>query len=96
MKAPTHFKFRLYVAGDGPNSAQAVANLNDICREHLPERHEIEVIDVLREQKRALADGVMLTPLLVKLSPAPVQRITGTLSWRELVLHALNLPIQPQ
>ena len=92
MKTPALFKFRLYVAGDGPNSAQAVANLNAICLEHLPERHEIEVIDVLREQKRALADGVLLTPLLIKLSPAPVQKITGTLNWREPLLQALGLP----
>jgi circadian clock protein KaiB len=86
------FKFRLYVAGDGPNSLQAIANLKAICHEHLPERHEIEIVDVLREQKRALADGVMLTPLLVKLSPAPTRKITGTLSRREPVLQALGLP----
>jgi circadian clock protein KaiB len=92
MSTPTHFKFRLYVAGDGPNSAQAVANLDAICREHLAERHEIEVVDVLREPQRALADLVMLTPLLVKLSPEPVRKITGTLSQRGPVLQALGLP----
>jgi len=94
MSKPAHFKFRLYVAGDGPNSAQAVANLEALCREHLPERHEIEVVDVLREPRRALADLVMLTPLLVKLSPAPIRKITGTLSRREPVLQALGLPTQ--
>ncbi len=92
MSAQIRFKFRLYVAGGGPNSTQAVANLRALCREHLPERHEIEIVDVLREQKRALADGVMLTPLLVKLSPGPVLKILGTLSKRELVLQALGLP----
>ncbi len=92
MSQSPQFKFRLYVAGDGPNSLQAIANLKAICHEHLPERHEIEIVDVLREQKRALADGVMLTPLLVKLSPAPTRKITGTLSRREPVLQALGLP----
>jgi circadian clock protein KaiB len=92
MSRPAHFKFRLYVAGDGPNSTQAVANLDAICREHLAQRHEVEVVDVLREPQRALADLVMLTPLLVKLSPAPIRKITGTLSQREPVLHALGLP----
>jgi circadian clock protein KaiB len=91
MNNPAHFKFRLYVAGDGPNSAQAMANLDALCREHLAERHEIEVVDVLREPERALADLVMLTPLLVKLSPAPIRKITGTLSQREPVLQALGL-----
>jgi circadian clock protein KaiB len=91
MMNPPQFKFRLYVAGDGPNSTQAIANLHALCQEHLPGRHEIEVVDVLREQPRALADGVMLTPLLVKLSPAPIRKIVGTLSQRDPVLHALGL-----
>ena len=91
MNSSDHFKFRLYVAGDGPNSTQAIANLHALCRELLPERHEIEVVDVLREQQRALADNVMLTPLLVKLSPAPIRQIVGTLSRRDPILQALGL-----
>jgi circadian clock protein KaiB len=51
------------------------------------------VIDVLMDQQRALADGVMLTPLLVKYSPAPTRKIVGTLSKSEPVLAALGLPI---
>ena len=92
MSTPTHFKFRLYVAGNGPNSVQAVANLGTLCHEHLAERHEIEVVDVLREPQRALDDLVLLTPLLVKLSPGPMRKIIGTLSQRAKVLHALDLP----
>jgi circadian clock protein KaiB len=92
MKAPVRFKFRLYVAGDGPHSVQAVANLRALCREHLPERHEIEIVDVLREPQRALEDHVLLTPLLVKLSPTPVRRIVGSLSQREPLRQTLELP----
>ena len=92
MTTPTQFKFRLYVAGDAPHSTQAIANLRALCRELLPERYEIEVVDVLREQQRALADGVLLTPMLVKLSPAPIRKIVGSLSQREPVLQALGLP----
>ncbi|CAN5670220.1 hypothetical protein BH09VER1_BH09VER1_01700 [soil metagenome] len=91
MSADTHYRFRIYVAGDGPHSAQALANLRTICADYLPERHEVEVVDVLREPQRALADGVMLTPLLVKLSPAPMRRIVGTLSQREFALQTLGL-----
>jgi circadian clock protein KaiB len=85
------FKFRLYVAGDGPNSTQAIANLQAICSEHLAERHEIEIVDVLIDQGRALSDGVMMTPLLVKLSPDPLRKIVGNLSQRESVLQGLGL-----
>jgi circadian clock protein KaiB len=85
------FRFRLYVAGDADNASQAVANLGALCREHLADRHEIEVVDVFREPKRALADGVFMTPTLVKLAPAPTRRIVGTLSQTVPLLHALGL-----
>ncbi len=91
MSLPMQFKFRLYVAGSAPNSAQAVVNLNALCRKYLPERHEIEIVDVLREPQRALDDGVMLTPQLVKLSPAPSINIVGNLSQTQPVLLALGL-----
>ncbi len=85
------FKFRLYVAGDAPNSAQAVFNLNSLCRTHLPDRHEIDVVDVFREPKRALEDGIFMTPTLIKLAPSPALRIVGTLSQVQTVLQALGL-----
>ncbi len=88
-----HFKFRLYIAGDGPNSTQAVANLKALCNDHLPDRHEIEIVDVLRKPQRALDDEVYLTPMLLKLSPAPVRKIVGTLSQREVLLQALGLKL---
>jgi circadian clock protein KaiB len=85
------FKFRLYVAGDAHNSTQALANLNSMCRTHLPQRHHIEIVNVFREPDRALADGIFMTPTLVKLAPAPGQRIVGTLSQRQPLLSALGL-----
>jgi circadian clock protein KaiB len=93
MNRPAVFKFLLYVAGDTQNSASAVANLTTLCRTHLPERYGIEVIDVFREPKRALADGILMTPTLVKLSPSPVRRIIGTLSDTQSLLTALEFPI---
>ena len=95
MSRRSTFQFRLYVAGDAANSAQAVANLTALCRTHLPDRHEVEVVDVFREPKRALADGIFMTPTLVKLVPAPVRRIVGTLSETLTVLQALGLEPVP-
>ncbi len=90
------WELRLYVAGDASNSALAQANLATLCRTHLPQRHEIEVVDVFREPKRALADSVFMTPTLVKLGPAPQRRIVGTLSQTQTVLLALGLePLTP-
>jgi circadian clock protein KaiB len=85
------FKFRLYVAGDALNSAQAIVNLAVLCRTHLPDRHEIEIVNVFREPQRALTDGIFMTPTLLKLSPGPPRTIVGTLSEAQPVLHALGL-----
>ena len=91
MSRTSRFKFRLYVAGDTQNSAQARVNLSAICRDHLSGQHEVEIVDVLKEPKRALADGIFMTPTLVKLGPAPAQKLVGTLSQTETVLLALGL-----
>jgi circadian clock protein KaiB len=93
MKKPALYKFRLYVAGGSPNSAKATANLQALCDEILVGRHEIEVVDILKEPHRALDDGVLLTPMLVKLSPAPIRKIIGSLNDRPPVLQALGLPL---
>jgi circadian clock protein KaiB len=86
------FKFRLYVAGNAQNSTQAIANLAGLCRSHLPDRSSTEVVDVFREPKRALADGIFMTPTLIKLAPSPApQRIVGTLSQTQPLLQALGL-----
>ena len=88
---PTIYKFRLYVADDALNAAQAQANLRSICRDMLHGRHEVEVVNVFEQPKRALADGVFLTPTLMKLAPFPERVILGTLSDRQTVLEALGL-----
>ena len=91
MARPVIFKFRLYVADNTQNSMQAVANLNAMCVEHLPQRYEIEVIDVFKEPLLALADSVFMTPTLIKVGPTPVRRIVGTLSQTRTVLQALGV-----
>jgi circadian clock protein KaiB len=91
MKRRIVYKFRLYVAGNAQNSAQAVANLKALCRARLADRHVIEIVDVYREPTRALEDSIMMTPTLIKLSPTPVNRIIGTLAQMPPVLLALGL-----
>jgi circadian clock protein KaiB len=91
MNPAANFKFRLFVAGNTPNSAKALANLKELCRIHLPDRHEIEVVDVFREPALALTEHVMMTPTLIKLLPSPVCKIIGTLSQTEPVLQILGL-----
>jgi circadian clock protein KaiB len=88
---PADFKFRLYIVGDAPNSVRAVANLTALCHKHLPDQHHIEIVDLLLEPKRGLADRIMLTPTLVKYSPAPTVNIIGNLSEPQIVLQTLGI-----
>ena len=83
-------RLRLYVAGNAPNSERAIANCRAICDEHFASGHEIEIVDLLQHPKRALADGVIVTPTLLKLSPLPVQRVIGSLSDTNQVLLVLS------
>jgi len=92
MSRRATYKFRLYIADEAYNSTQALANLNAMCRENLPGHHEIEIVDVFRQPKRALEDCVFMTPTLIKLAPHPVRRIVGTLSQKSIVLQTLGLP----
>jgi circadian clock protein KaiB len=82
---------RLFVAGQGPNSVQAVANLKAICRQYLDNNYSLEVIDTLEDPLRALADGVLITPTLVKMSPKPSIKVVGNLSGKSAVLLALGI-----
>ena len=91
MSRPEAFKFRLFVAGEAGNSSLALKNLRAICETHLPDQFEIEVVDVFREPRRALAESVFMTPTLIKLGPLPLRRIVGTLTQTALVLHALGV-----
>lgn len=87
----SRIRLRLYVAGDGPNSQLALTNLTRVCQERLADRCDLEVVDVLRDPARAAQDRVLLTPLLVRLAPTPIRRVTGNLSQTDVLLHALDL-----
>ena len=82
---------RLYIAGGAPNSVQAIANLDAICKEYLKDGHALEVVDVLEHPQRAMADGVLVSPSLTRLSPLPSVSIVGNLSDKVKVLLALGL-----
>jgi circadian clock protein KaiB len=90
LKAKTEsLLLRLYVAGNSPNSLLAVANARAICGEHFAAGHELEIVDMLEYPLRALADAIIVTPTLLKLSPLPAQRLIGSLSDTRQVLLTL-------
>ena len=81
---------RLYIAGRAPNSLRAIANCRAICDEHFASGHELEIVDLLEHPQRALADGIIVTPTLLKLLPLPVQQVIGSLSDTTQLLQVLS------
>lgn len=87
----TRLVLRLYVAGDGPNSGAARANLRRILAPFDAAMYSLEIVDCLRQPMRALQDGILVTPTLVRIAPAPEQTIIGSLSDTARVVEALGL-----
>lgn len=83
--------FRLYVAGHAPNSVRARYNLKVICDTYLADCSQIEVVNILDEPMRALKDGILMIPTLVKIAPPPTWQIVGNLNDHTTVLIALGL-----
>jgi circadian clock protein KaiB len=86
----TGLRVRLYVAGDGPNSTAAVANLNAVLARRPAGTVDLEIIDVVADPERALRDGIFVTPMLVRVAPTPVRRVLGNLQNRRILLEALG------
>jgi KaiB domain len=61
-ESSSEWHLRLYVAGQTPRSAAAVANLKRICDTHLAGRYDIEVIDLRVNPKLAAGDQILAVP----------------------------------
>ena len=84
------YTFILYIAGNSPNSVQALANLKAILDDHLLQEHQLEIVDVLIEPDRGLSDGIFVAPALVKLEPKPKKVILGNLTNSSKVLSEIG------
>jgi circadian clock protein KaiB len=91
---PELWCLRLYVAGQSPKSLRAFANLTTLCEEHLPGRHQIEIIDLIEQPALARGDDIVAIPTVVRRLPMPLRKIIGDLSNTERVLIGLRL--QPE
>jgi circadian clock protein KaiB len=86
-----YYNLRLYVAGQTPKSITAIANLKQICEEHLSGRYTIEVVDLIQKPQLAAGDQILAVPTLVRRLPPPIKRVIGTLSDTERVLVGLDI-----
>ncbi len=84
-------ELRLYVTGRSPNCLRAIENLRQACEQHLAGRHQIEIVDLLENPRRAADDQILAVPTLIRRRPEPVHRIVGDLSDTNRLLIFLQL-----
>ncbi|MEO5995379.1 MAG: circadian clock KaiB family protein [Chitinophagaceae bacterium] len=82
--------FRLFVSGLMPNSVQAIKNITAICEIHFKGNHELEIIDIYQQPDLAIAEQIIVLPVLIIMQPLPERRIFGDLSNRAIVMKVLN------
>jgi len=85
------WELKLYVAGQTPKSILAFSNLKKICEEHLKDKYNIQVIDLLKAPQLAKGDKIFAIPTLVRKLPVPIRKILGDLSNTERLLVGLDL-----
>lgn len=87
----TFFRFRLFVAGDEPNSRKARETLYRLAGIYLKDRCDIIVVDVLKDYEAGLRHQVVAVPTLIIEAPLPGRVIVGSLRDEDRVLAALGI-----
>ena len=90
------YVLRLYVAGNNPNSTQAIMNIREICEDRLKGRYQLEVVDIYQQTALAKGEQIIAVPTLIKYLPLPLKRIIGDLSKTDRVIFGLDLREQDQ
>lgn len=85
------YDLHLFVVGTTPRSTAALRNIQAICERYLIGRYSLVVVDVQQHPARAVEEGLLGLPCLIKKRPGLVRRLVGDLSDHERVLKALNL-----
>jgi hypothetical protein len=70
---------RLFVAGDEINSAAAKAALERVRAEGLEGDCRIEIVDILRDSRLAVEEGILVTPALLITGPGLRRVVLGNL-----------------
>ena len=81
----------VYVTDSSPKGQRAIENLRRACEEHLAGRYQIEIVDVLKNPRRAAADQILAAPTVVRRLPKPIRKLVGDLSDSDRLLIGLEI-----
>ena len=85
------YVLRLYVAGATRFSLRAMNNIRYFCDKYLPDRHDLQVIDIYQQPFLASSCQILAAPTLIKEYPLPVRKFIGDLSQTDRLLRGLDI-----
>lgn len=75
--APEKVHLKLYVAGMGPRSIQAVTDIEALCKTY-GDLCSLEIIDVYDQPATLREAQIVAVPALVRTAPLPVRKLIGS------------------
>jgi circadian clock protein KaiB len=85
-------ELRLFVAGMGPRSTQAVSDLQRLCAKYGEHCHA-EIIDIYEQPGMAAQEQIVAVPTLARIQPLPLRRVIGTIGNIDRVADNLGIQI---
>jgi len=71
-------QLRLFVAGMGPRSTQAVSDVQRLCSRY-GEDCRVEIVDIYEQPAMAAREQIVAVPTLARLQPLPLRRVIGAI-----------------
>lgn len=90
QKKKNDYVFCLYVTGASPNSARAITNTRNFCKENIGENYELQIIDVYQQPNIASKENIIALPMLIKKYPLPEKRMIGDMADIERALKIVR------
>lgn len=85
---------RLYVVDESPKCRRALENLRRACEKYVPDRYQIEIVDLLEDPQQAATDQILVVPTLVRrFQAAPSRKIIGDLTDPVRLLAGLKVAV---
>ncbi|HVO68226.1 MAG TPA: circadian clock KaiB family protein [Syntrophales bacterium] len=91
ISAKNPWLLTLYVKNYTPRSINAISNIKKICKEQVPGKYRLKVIDIVKNPAIAKKDQIVATPVLIRQSPSPLVKIVGDMIDTDRILAYLNL-----
>lgn len=85
------YLLNLYITGSTFKSMRAIANIKQLCEEHLKGRYHLDVFDIYQEPKLAKEADIFAAPTLIKKLPLPLRKMIGDMANSERILEGLDL-----